>query len=183
MEESYLIYKNEASNLETNGCGLVERHLKYVERIAKRYCFKKISFMDLIQEGNIGLLKAAEKFDEKYGVKFTTYAYRWIKIYILRYLKKNLEYRDNIEKEFDEHRIEDIFNIRNEINEVEVKCDIENAIENLEEKERKIIIMRYGIDYESSRTLLIVADELGIPIDSIWRAEKKALLKLREFIG
>jgi RNA polymerase primary sigma factor len=68
---------------------LIEANLRLVVKIARAYIVPEISFMDIIQEGNMGLMHAAEKYDYRKNVRFSTYAGWWIRQYISRYLSNN----------------------------------------------------------------------------------------------
>ena len=63
---------------------IIEANLKLVVSIAKRYAHNKLMFLDLVQEGNIGLIKSIKKFDQSLGFKFSTFSTFWIKQEIIR---------------------------------------------------------------------------------------------------
>ena len=82
-EELDLAMRMEAGDVEAKK-KLAEANLRLVVSIAKRYVGRGMSLLDLIQEGNLGLIKAVEKFDYKKGFKFSTYATWWIRQAITR---------------------------------------------------------------------------------------------------
>jgi RNA polymerase sigma factor (sigma-70 family) len=136
--------------------------------------------MDLIQEGNIGLLKAIEKYDSSFNVKFTTYAYNWINTYILRYINDNFKlnksklqiYTDNYLEYFIEQRHSNIENI-------ETKYDINKKLSILGQKEQQLLKYRYNLNREGYISYQNIALKLGIAIETARRIEKKAIAILR----
>src|SRR6476619_6611058 len=77
--------KGDASARDT----LALSNLAFVVAVAKKFAHRNARLDDLIQEGNVGLMKAIEHFDPKKNVRFATYAVWWIRAYITRYLKDN----------------------------------------------------------------------------------------------
>ena len=84
LSETYLAIKNGEMMAECAKSELVEANLRLVVSIAKKYTNRGLQFLDLIQEGNIGLMKAVDKFEYKRGYKFSTYATWWIRQAITR---------------------------------------------------------------------------------------------------
>lgn len=83
-DELYHAIQNVRLEIEEPKDVLVQRNLRLVVNVAKRYLGRGLNFLDLVQEGNIGLMKGAERFDHTRGFKFSTYATWWIRQGITR---------------------------------------------------------------------------------------------------
>src|SRR3954468_9611403 len=88
-EEEYELSHRARKGEEAARQTLAESNLPFVVAIAKKYANRGARLDDLIQEGNVGLMKAIEHFDAKKNVRLATYAVWWIRAYITRYLKDN----------------------------------------------------------------------------------------------
>lgn len=221
---------------------LIQSNLRLVISIAKKYTGQGILFMDLVQEGSLGLIKAANRFDYKKGFKFSTYATWWIKQTIIRaiannsrsiripvhmgdkirnlkkaivklsvdlgrepnneelakYLKTSLKkiklIKDSIIKEpisFDTPIAQDLSledyiadNLENapnqRIEKIDFKKDINSALDLLNDRERFIILNRFGLDNRKIKTLEELGKILGFSKERIRQIEVEGLKKLRK---
>lgn len=88
-EQEYDLSRRARKGDEAARRELAESNLHFVVSVARRFSHRGARVDDLVQEGNVGLMKAIEHFDPKKNVRFSTYAVWWIRAYITRYLKDN----------------------------------------------------------------------------------------------
>ncbi len=174
---------------------LVEANLKFVVSVAKKYNDCDIPFEDLISEGNLGLIKAAERYDASQGNKFITYAVWWIKAYIQDYIERHNRFRD-IDDGFRESISEDYeiggeYEYERELADINSEFDnslidvkyCENAIsemmEKLETRERRILTLYFGLDGIDAHTLNEIGDEMNLSGERVRQIMDKAIVKLK----
>ncbi len=225
---------------------LITANLRLVIKMAKRYSNQGLSFQDLIEEGNLGLIKASEKFNWRRGFKFSTYATWWIRQAITRTISNHSRtvrvpvhisedinrmervFRDlthkfgrepnllelskatklNYEKIYKLQRlaqknisleipISDVANSKSIGDFVEDQTEtspeqnmfgqlvtekIKKILSVLNEKEQKVILMRFGFDEDQPKTLEQTGSILGVTRERIRQIEEKALQKIRGLI-
>ena len=173
---------------------LVEHNLRLVAHIAKKYSNTGIDPDDIISIGTIGLMKSIETFKAGKSVRLGTYAARCVENEILMWLRKSKKERAEIsinepigsDREGNEISFNDILGtdgseISEGIEKSVQKKELYDAVQNkLRERERIVLIKRYGLFNQESMTQQEVADELNISRSYVSRIEKKAIGKLRE---
>lgn len=175
---------------------LIERNLRLVVYIARRFENTKAATEDLISIGSIGLIKAINTFNTEKNIKLATYASRCIENEILMYLRKSSSQRfeisldEPLNTDWDGNELllsellgteDDIVN-RGIESEAEKKI-LRDAVRGLAKRERTIMNLRFGLDGNGDLTQKEVADMLGISQSYISRLEKRILLKLKKDIA
>lgn len=195
--EEEKIYLEKMKNGDTNAKKvLIERNLRLVAHVAKKYQTTNVEQDDLISIGTIGLIKGINSFNIEKNYKLATYVARCIENEILMHLRANKKYAldmylnepigkdkdDNIVTlqeviEIDEKNIEEEIDLKFKIKEMKVYID-----EILTQREKLIINLRYGLNDEEVKTQNEIAKALGISRSYVSRIENAALQKLSRYI-
>ncbi len=171
---------------------LIERNLRLVVYIARKFENTGIYVEDLISIGTIGLIKAINTFRPEKNIKLATYASRCIENEILMYLRKNqARYQEvsideplNVDWDGNELLLSDILGTDSDViyknieHEAEMQI-IDTAIKNLSPREEKIMKLRFGLGGEKEKTQKEVAELLGISQSYISRLEKRIISRLK----
>ncbi|GAA0107258.1 RNA polymerase sporulation sigma factor SigE [Clostridium tertium] len=175
---------------------LIERNLRLVVYIARKFENTGVCVEDLISVGTIGLIKAVNTFNPEKKIKLATYASRCIENEILMYLRRNSKVKAeisfyeplNIDWDGNELLLSDILGTENDIvyNLIEDEVDRQLlflALKHLNDREKEIVKLRFGLNGTREKTQKEVADMLGISQSYISRLEKKIINRLKKEIN
>ena len=146
---------------------LIEANLRFVVAIARQYQNKGLPIDDLISEGNIGLMKAARKYDGERGVRFVNYAVVFVRQQIEKALKL----------ESAELRVENMKDVRDD-NSPDVADGVEYSLDSLNERELKVVTAYFGIGQERL-TMAEIAEDMNLRRERVRQIRNKAIRKLK----
>ena len=192
-EEKELLVRLQDGDLKVR-TPLIERNLRLVVYIARKFENTGISTEDLVSIGTIGLIKAVNTFDPSKNIKLATYASRCIENEILMYLRRTSKLKSevsfdeplNVDWDGNELVLSDVVGIESDII-VHIEKEVDRALlltalRQLSGREKKIMELRFGLNTEQEKTQREVAELLGISQSYISRLEKKILKKLEREI-
>ncbi|KMK77127.1 RNA polymerase sporulation sigma factor SigE [Alkalihalobacillus pseudalcaliphilus] len=191
-EEAHLLQKLPSGDKAVRSV-LIERNLRLVVYIARKFENTGINIEDLISIGTIGLIKAVNTFNPEKKIKLATYASRCIENEILMYLRRNNKTRSevsfdeplNIDWDGNELLLSDVLGTEEDIitKGIEDKVDrklLVKALHTLNEREKQIMELRFGLAGDEEKTQKDVADMLGISQSYISRLEKRIIKRLQK---
>ena len=194
-EEEDLCFAEIMNGSESARNKLIVHNLRLVVYIAKKFENSGVPMDDLVSIGTIGLIKAVKTFCPDKKIKLATYASRCIENEVLMYLRKignmkteiSIDEPLNVDWDGNELLLSDILSTDDDTVSVGVESDDEirilmECIEKLSERDKKIIYLRFGLNYSKEYTQKEVADLLGISQSYISRIEKKIIEQLKREI-
>ena len=172
---------------------LIEHNLRLVAHVTKKYYSLTADSEDLISIGTIGLIKAVNTFKPDKNIKLATYASRCIENEILMYLRKTNQQKCevsideplNVDWDGNELLLSDILGTDDDVVSVNIENEAEKkllheAVEKLDEREKLIMEMRFGLNGRQEKTQKEVADIIGISQSYISRLEKRIIKQLKK---
>lgn len=164
---------------------IVQANLRLVVSIAKRHVSGTEDFFSLVSDGNMSLIRAVEKFDFSRGNKFSTYASWAIMKNFARTIPEEYKRRDRFRTSQDELFVAQADQRPDSLGQEVVQNTLEKQVEKilaqLDERERQIIISRFGLDHsQEPLTLKEVGEEMGVTKERVRQIESRALTKARQ---
>lgn len=195
QEEKELLQRKEQNDIEARN-KLIEHNLRLVAHIVKKYENTFDEKDDLLSIGTIGLIKAIDTFNDKKGTKLATYAARCIENEILMHLRSNKKRRNEVslhdpigfDKEGNKITLIDVLQDENKeiIEQVMYRENIANVLEllpELNDREKEIIVRRFGLNNRKPETQRQIAKSLNISRSYVSRIEKRTLMKLYRILS
>ena len=189
--EEDLVRRSNTGDIEARN-KLIEHNLRLVVFLAKKYDNTMYDLEDLVSIGTIGLIKGIKTYKLDKNIKLATYASRCIENEILMFLRKNkkrmseVSFEDsvNLDSEGNELHIEDIFGTEEDLVEKSIECKddkilLASEVKKLDDRDKEIIELRYGLSGKKELTQKELAEKLNISQSYISRIEKKVIKKLK----
>ena len=219
---------------------MIESNLRLVVKLARLYANRGLAFLDLVEEGNLGLMHSVEKFDPERGFRFSTYATWWIRhnieraimnqsrmirlpVHIIKELNRYIKVGNELTKKLDRtasseeiaaffdksiEAIDSILELKkttlsydgsdsnlldslldneredpfHQLCQQELESKVTEWLGQLEERQRRILIYRYGLDGEAKQTLEEIGVLVGLTREGVRQIQMSALKKIRIFL-
>ena len=193
-EEIELVKKKEEGDINAKE-KLIEHNIRLVVYLAKRYENTNIDLEDLVSIGSIGLIKGINTYKLEKNIKLATYVSRCIDNEILMYLRKTkrkkteISFEDSLsyDSEGNELHLEDVLGtdediVTKPIEEVENRNELIRELNKLDERDKQIMVLRYGLNGYKEMTQKEVAEFLNISQSYISRIEKKIIKNIKQIV-